>query len=254
MSSFNAFGFFALAGGTRIATTVPGAAYAKHHVHYTTSLKTLENSYVAATLRVYSGVGDAPLPDNTIAFVVAKVFVPNGQPVELDALSFAAIPGDVDGANYQDQIPDCPVYLYGVGHIPDHHAPQVLNDGARIFTVCLSDYIAGGLKDSTVQCMYPATKRWVKTPIPHPQSCTQFFGHCTGFGDTGLLRISVEHVTLSLGPHILAQPAATASTTTTPARRQKYIAYGSTPTQSSSASTPLASTSHAGPSSSSPMQ
>lgn len=101
MSSFNAVGFFALADGKRIATTVPGATYAKHHVHYTTSLKTLENSYVAATLRVYSAAGDTPLPDNTIAFVVAKVFVPNGQPVELDALSFAPIPGDVNEADYQ---------------------------------------------------------------------------------------------------------------------------------------------------------
>lgn len=101
MSSFNAFGFFALAEGRHIATTVPGATYAKYHVHYTTSLKTLENSYVAATLRVYSGAGDAPLPDNTIAFVVAKVCVANGQPVELDALSFAPIPGDVNADDYQ---------------------------------------------------------------------------------------------------------------------------------------------------------
>ncbi|KAJ7791620.1 hypothetical protein B0H14DRAFT_2182075, partial [Mycena olivaceomarginata] len=79
MSSFNAFGFFALAQGKRIATYLPGAAFPIHHVHYVTSLKTSSddpNTYPAATLRIYSGSGDVPLADNTVAFVVAKVSAP----------------------------------------------------------------------------------------------------------------------------------------------------------------------------------
>ncbi|KAJ7094929.1 hypothetical protein C8R44DRAFT_558927, partial [Mycena epipterygia] len=77
-----------------VATTPPGAAYAIHHVHYITSLKTLDDMYLSASLRVYSAAGDAALPDNTIAFVVAKVFAPTGKPIELDGLFMIPVPGD----------------------------------------------------------------------------------------------------------------------------------------------------------------
>lgn len=82
--------------------------------------------------------------------------------------------------------------------------------------------------------MYPASKRWANVPIPRSQSCTQFLGSCKGFAESGLLRINVEHITLSLGPHTLTQPDATTTisdsspTATTPECRQKYVAFGST--------------------------
>ncbi|KAJ7862451.1 hypothetical protein B0H14DRAFT_2204764, partial [Mycena olivaceomarginata] len=101
MSSFNVFGFFALTAGKRVATQPAGATYPIHHCIYTTSLKSSDNVYVAANLRVYSGAGDAPLPDNTITFVVAKVFAPTGKPVELDGLYISAMPGNVNSYEYE---------------------------------------------------------------------------------------------------------------------------------------------------------
>ena len=101
MSSFNAFGFFALTGGKRVATQLPGATYPVHHCHYTTTLKSPDDIYVAATLRVYSGAGDAPVPDNTIAFIVAKAVAPTGKPVELDTLYMSVMPGDVNSEEYE---------------------------------------------------------------------------------------------------------------------------------------------------------
>ena len=103
MSSFNVFGFFALAQGKRIATYLPGATFPIHHVHYVTSLKSTSDdiaTYPSATLRVYSGSGDAPLPDNTIAFVVAKASAPTGKPIELDALYLSAFRGDPKDDQY----------------------------------------------------------------------------------------------------------------------------------------------------------
>ncbi|KAJ7114991.1 hypothetical protein C8R44DRAFT_564848, partial [Mycena epipterygia] len=101
MLSFNVFGFFALAGGKQVATTPPGATYGIHHIHYMTSLKTLDDNYLSTSLRVYSASGDATLPDNTIAFVVAKVFAPTGRPIELDGLFMMPVSADVDAATYQ---------------------------------------------------------------------------------------------------------------------------------------------------------
>ncbi|KAJ7118237.1 hypothetical protein C8R44DRAFT_561531, partial [Mycena epipterygia] len=101
MSSFNAFGFFPLTGGKHVATQLPGATYPIHHCHYTTTLKSSDDIYIAATLRVYSGAGDAPVPDNTIAFIVTKAFAPTGKPVELEALYMSVMPGDVNSEEYE---------------------------------------------------------------------------------------------------------------------------------------------------------
>jgi hypothetical protein len=97
------FGFFALAQGKRIATYLPGATFPIHHVYYVTSLKTSSddpNTYPAATLCVYTGSGDVPLADNTVAFVVAKVSALTGPPPELDALHFSSFPGDPNSNDY----------------------------------------------------------------------------------------------------------------------------------------------------------
>ncbi|KAJ7895128.1 hypothetical protein B0H14DRAFT_3426271 [Mycena olivaceomarginata] len=223
MSSFNAFRFFALAAGRRVPTQLPGATYPIHHCHYTTSLKLLDNVNVAATLRVYSAAGDAPLPDNTIIFAVAKVYAPAGKPVDLDALYISAIPGDVNSDEYENTIPECPTFVYGVGHIPHNHTAQVFPDSSKAFTISLPSI-----------CVFPATRRWLNVPSPRTLSCTQFFGICNGFSDSGLLRVTIEHVTLSLAPHILSQSGADTSTIAdspetpaTPARCRKYAAIGS---------------------------
>ncbi|KAJ6553864.1 hypothetical protein B0H10DRAFT_2446622 [Mycena sp. CBHHK59/15] len=285
MSSFNAFGFFALAGGRRLATQAAGSTYPVYHCHYHTALKSptsllnlstvnsddsidIEYEHLAANLRVYSGSGDAPLPDNTVAFVIAKVFAATGKTIELDALFVAPLPGDVDDEHYQDNIPSLPVFIYAVGHIPANHSAQTLTDGSKTFTMTVGDYVGGGPKNSALQCMYPPTKRWVNVPVPRSLSCTQLLGYCYGFSDSGLFRMAIEHVTLSLGPHGLTQSPTTVSTNTdsvtssqTPARRKKYVAIGSTstPTTSAAGSSSLAqastaqslSTAGAGPSSSS---
>jgi hypothetical protein len=161
MSSFSAFGFFALAQGKRVATYPAGATFPIHHNHYITSLKSNSDDVPnpSATLRVYSVSGDAPLPDNTIAFVVAKVSALTGKPVEMDVLYLAAFPGDPNDDQYevrfdlalvivlipsgQERIPACPVFVYGVGHVPATHTPQSHNDGSKLFTLSLTEYVSG---------------------------------------------------------------------------------------------------------------
>ncbi|KAJ6549759.1 hypothetical protein B0H19DRAFT_1349031 [Mycena capillaripes] len=154
MSSFNVFGFFALADGKRIGTKSPGSTFTTYHNHYITSLKTAsedESTYPAATVRVWSGSGDAPLPDYTVAFIVAKASAPVGQPIELDVLFMAPIPGDPNDAAYEAHVPICPAFVYGVGHIPTNHAPQTHPDDTKTFTLSLTEYVNGTMKSSAVE-------------------------------------------------------------------------------------------------------
>jgi hypothetical protein len=109
MSSFNAVGFFALADGRRVATHTPGNNFPFHHCHYTTSLKSLDNTNVSATLRVYSGAGDAPLANNSVVFVVAKASSQAGKPVELDAIVFTPMPGDINDDHYEARLATSPL-------------------------------------------------------------------------------------------------------------------------------------------------
>jgi hypothetical protein len=278
MSTLNVFGFFALAAGKRVAAHVAGATYPIHHNHYVTSLKTTSDdseTYPSATLRVYSGAGDAPLPDNTITFIVAKAFAPTGKPVELDVLYMYTIPGDPNDDEYevrlsslaltyvsvpslQDGVPDCPVFAYGVSHLPANHTPQVLTDGSKTFTLSVTEYVNGAVKSSDLESVIhvcvksiltfifqmhvPGNQTLANVPLPCALSCTQFLGQCNGFSDSTLLQITLGHVTLSLGPHSLPQPPTNPSTsspgtTMTPVERKKYLTIGSTPTTAQSINT-----------------
>ncbi|KAJ7939569.1 hypothetical protein B0H13DRAFT_2300254 [Mycena leptocephala] len=99
---------------------------------------------------------------------MAKVIAPVGRPVELDCLCIYAMPGDVTSDAYEacsDAIPEFSTFLYGVGHISQNHIAQVLADNTKIFTVSLSDYVNGSPKSSTIQCIYPATRRWANVPM-----------------------------------------------------------------------------------------
>ncbi|KAJ7816642.1 hypothetical protein B0H13DRAFT_1663246 [Mycena leptocephala] len=243
MSTFNVFGFFALAAGKRVATHPPGATYPIHHNHYVTSVKSTSDdpdTYPSATLRVYSAAGDAPLPDNTIAFIVAKAFAPTGKPIELDVLYMSAIPGDPNNDDYEVRFRSQTVFLICLNF-------SALTDGSKTLVLSLTEYVNGAVKSSAVECMLPATRRWANTPFSRAQGCTQFLGKFNGFSDSALLQIVVDHVTLSLRPHSIAQATsnpstATPGTTTTPNKRKKYVAISSVSTPTTGASTTAAST------------
>ncbi|KAJ7887759.1 hypothetical protein B0H13DRAFT_1520537, partial [Mycena leptocephala] len=129
--------------------------------------------------------------------------------------------------------PDCPAFVFGVGHVLAQHTPQVFEDGRKAFTLVVTEYVGGSVKSSAFNCLYPATRRWEKVPLPRAQSCTQFLGMCAGFSNSALLQVALEHVSLSLGPHTLTAPTTESPTSaTTPQKRHKYVAtrFTSTPT------------------------
>src|SRR5580698_4361107 len=75
MSSFVVVGFFALHSGHRVRTPITradGATTAIWHVHYAMALNCQQPPSLPAELRNYSPVNDVVLPDDTVAFVLAK--------------------------------------------------------------------------------------------------------------------------------------------------------------------------------------
>ncbi|KAJ7051593.1 hypothetical protein C8F01DRAFT_1091325 [Mycena amicta] len=251
MAACTAVGYFPLTGGVKVETKNTSTGFSAFHLHYFTGIKTVEGQYHAATIRVYCGASEAPLPDQTLAFAVAKMYAPAGPAavVELDALTFCAIPGDATADDYDYSVPDVATYIFGTGYIPSvGHAPI---QGFKSFTLAVAEYVGGGMKQFSVLCKYPNTPRWRNTPIPRTPNCTQFVGQCAGRSDLdGMLKVDVEHVTLNLGPHSLSSDSinngGSTSTQSTPQCGRKYqIPSASIPSAASAASPaqPIASSS-----------
>ncbi|KAF7326286.1 hypothetical protein MKEN_00481800 [Mycena kentingensis (nom. inval.)] len=221
MSTCFAMGFSAVAGGPRLSAYNQQTGHTAYHNHHLTALKTTSGEFVPAKIRVYASSQDAPLPDNTLAFIIAKMAAPAGNP---------------------DHIPDQPTFIFGVGHIPtEDRAP--IPSGSKGFNIALSEYVTGAMTQFDIQCMFPTTPRWRNTPLPRRWSCTEFAGHCAGRTPENILRVTIDHITLGLAPHVLGQGiSATTSPSATPStpQRRKYVTAAS-PIQP--ASEPVASSS-----------
>ncbi|KAI6112801.1 hypothetical protein F5141DRAFT_987201, partial [Pisolithus sp. B1] len=77
MSTTAVFGFFALANGDRVKTFRAGSSTAMYHCVYETTIQCTSSVVFPTMLRMYSpSFNDVALPDNTVAFMSAKVCIP----------------------------------------------------------------------------------------------------------------------------------------------------------------------------------
>ncbi|KAJ7073693.1 hypothetical protein C8F01DRAFT_1360513 [Mycena amicta] len=172
-SSFIVTGFFPLTAGSCVGTTSTSTIF---HAHYTTTIKTANGTFLAAKLRVYSGSSSNPLPDNSLAFAIAKVFAPAGHDatVELEALHFVPFPAD----SAQSGVPDAPSVFMAVGNVP---AAMQIPEGWKA-------------------CVFPNTNRWVKTNPPLLLTSVGVVGTCGGRFADGTLQINIDHIAFNIGP------------------------------------------------------
>jgi hypothetical protein len=106
MLSFTIVGFFALTSGRCLQTIRPGTTTRTWHAHYTTTVQCVSLPYVPADLHIYSPMNDILHPNNTIAFVVAKVHVPQSGDILLDAIRIVPCLGDPSLDSYDDTVLD----------------------------------------------------------------------------------------------------------------------------------------------------
>lgn len=148
-------GFFALSSGRRLRTEVGrsnGTSQGVYHVHYNSTVQCSQSGPVSAEIRKYSPPGECVLPDDTIAYVIAKAYVPASallDPVLLEAVHIAAEPGDPKSESYEDSVPD---FLFPTvfAHGAVCEEPKTDARGVVLFPLAVSDYIRGGNKKTTL--------------------------------------------------------------------------------------------------------
>ncbi|KAJ7242526.1 hypothetical protein C8J57DRAFT_970073, partial [Mycena rebaudengoi] len=124
-------GFFALIDDNRTSST--GNNKIVYYCHYNTAIQCQDGTRILAKSQVYSPPSQTgPLPDGTVAFVMAKAIFPSSvsaqNPVAMFALQFMALPGDpIKTVMKYEHIPGQPhAWVYGLGHVA--REPLTLND------------------------------------------------------------------------------------------------------------------------------
>ncbi|KAJ7270321.1 hypothetical protein C8J57DRAFT_1508351 [Mycena rebaudengoi] len=205
-TSFNILGFFSLIGGNLTSTSNNNKSI--FYWNYNIAIQCQDATRILAYIQVYSPPSQTtPLPDGTVAFVMAKAIFPasvsSQNPVAMHALQFVVLPGDPTQDSYDDHVPDqLPAWVYGIGHVTGEQL--TLNDGknSRVFPVTVGDFVQKSVQTFIVECVYDASSpRWQRTPVLNNRSCVQFMGSCRGLPtSSGRLLINVENVCLNVGP------------------------------------------------------
>ena len=199
---------------------------------------------IPADIHIYSPYNDVVLPDDTIAFVVARAFCPPNETAFLDAYHLIPVPGNPTETEYQSQrVPDCPYpFALGVGAVS---GTEVLADSVtKAFSVVVSDYVRDGMKSSTVQydclhlcaicacsnlwiplrcCFNSSRPRWSNTPLPIANSCVHFFGTIADVNSSGAVRIDVDNIAINVGPNT-NESTSSPSSKVSPVKRRKFNA------------------------------
>ncbi|KAJ7291834.1 hypothetical protein C8J57DRAFT_1492299 [Mycena rebaudengoi] len=152
-TSFNILGFFSLIGGNRTSTSNNNKTI--FYWNYNTAIQCQDATRILAYIQVYSPPSQTtPLPDGTVAFVMAKAIFPasvsSQNPVAMHALQFVVLPGDPAQDSYNDHVSDqLPAWVYGIGHVTGEQL--TLNDGknSRVFPVTVGDFVQ---KSANIHC------------------------------------------------------------------------------------------------------
>ena len=140
--------------GHRVETQnkkMDGSIVVTNHDVYTSCVICSDSISMPAEVRKYSTSKDIILQDKTVAYIVAKLNVPPaGGPILIEAWHVAPVPGDPSSDEYNSHIPDFlrPIVV-GLGVVAA--GPDALPGGAVTFPVTVSDYVRGGVKESTVR-------------------------------------------------------------------------------------------------------
>ncbi|KAI5994451.1 hypothetical protein EDD15DRAFT_2166006 [Pisolithus albus] len=226
MSATIVFGFFGLASGERVRTVRAGSSTATYHCVYQTTIQCTSGAVLPAMLRVYSPYNDVVLADNTVAFMSVKVTVPTnipGDPILLEGIYVAAVPGDATSDEYEHHIPDFPhPMVVGLGSVTA--PPKTLSDGtSKAFDVVSTDYVRDTRMTSTVSCVFDTARpRWSKTPLPNQNTVVFYVGRFSDVASTGGLQVELESIARNVG--VVDTRLNTATSSSPPSKRRKFMA------------------------------
>ncbi|KAI6137926.1 hypothetical protein EDD17DRAFT_1501224 [Pisolithus thermaeus] len=225
MSATVVFGFFVLANGDHVKTLRAGSSTATYHCVYETTIQCTSSVVVPAMLHVYSPFNDVALPDDTVAFVCAKVCIPMTtpcDPVLLEGICVMAVLGNPSSDNYESGIPNFPhLMIVGLGSVTS--PARTLTDGmSKAFDVVSSDYVQDTKMVSTVCCVFDsACPQWSKTPVPNQNMTVFYVGWFADVVSTGGLHVELESIALNVG--VESRPSVGTSVSPV-SKKRKFVA------------------------------
>ncbi|KIO03560.1 hypothetical protein M404DRAFT_145747 [Pisolithus tinctorius Marx 270] len=153
MSTTTVVGFFALLGGHRVQSTRGGNGAKTYHCFYDSTVQCTSSVVFPVQLRVYSPFNDMLLVDDSVAYVIARAYIPSSiphDPILLEAVDLAAVPGDPSSEEYEATIPDSPCpYIFSIGSVTTW-ATSLPDGVTKAFSVMSSDFVHNVTMSSTV--------------------------------------------------------------------------------------------------------
>jgi hypothetical protein len=146
MSALLLFGFLGVRDGHRKATAKKNRDsqdIQSFHTIYATAIHGYHgDTAVPAELHVWTTSSDVFYPDNTIVFVIAKLFAPANDTFLLECLYIGNFPGNPDDPSYTDIVPevDAGPFIVAVGQVIGA-ADSSRSSSLKTFTVAASDYV-----------------------------------------------------------------------------------------------------------------
>lgn len=183
-------------------TSKPGGGAKAYHCLYDTIVQCTS---VPAKLRVYSPFNDLLLADDSMAYVIARAYIPLSiprDPILLEASEFAAFPGDPGSEEYEAAIPDCPwPVIFGVGTVT-MRAVSLPDGVTKAFAVTSSDFVRDANMSSTVVCCFDSSRpRWCRTPVPNLNTAVFYTGQFSGAAASGWISVDLRNISLNVGVH-----------------------------------------------------
>ena len=123
-----------------------------YHVSYTTSINCNISGPVSAELHKYSPPGDTIFQDNTIAYVIAKAYIPPGSVqgnILLEAIHIAPVLGDPTSKEYEDKVLDFIQPAVFIHRTVSGNSNSEQN-GIVMFPVIVLDYVCGSTMQMTI--------------------------------------------------------------------------------------------------------
>ena len=160
MSSITLTGFFGLLHGKGVSHPEAGdSSVVVHHAVYSSVIQcTLSDvgeqpMAIPAEIRLWCPLSQPLHPDNTVAFIVAKAYIPSPGSLPnvalLDTLYLVPFPGDTDTDEYEDHIPDFPNPLVAtLGTISASGSD--LSTGHHCFPLSVREYVRDENKNSVI--------------------------------------------------------------------------------------------------------
>ncbi|EKM58993.1 uncharacterized protein PHACADRAFT_25125 [Phanerochaete carnosa HHB-10118-sp] len=201
-------------GGYCIYSTTP-TGQVTYHCVYNTVIKSLGCTgshifFISAELHVYSPHEDLPLPDDTVVFIITRVYAPIRTPVLFEAIHVYSFSGDPSKDKYDKHLPNIPLHFLEleVVHFVQNAMPL---DKSKHLILEASDYVRDKKKMSTVEAMFNrSTSRWAHIPLPVVQCTMQIIGTLSEFCHDSMLIIKIKSLSFNTLPPA-SDPATSAS-------------------------------------------